>query len=611
MKLLFSNRLILSCSLSLQFNKMEVKNLASSLFIGLVCLSLLVHGESPETSSENLAGSFFSTLVTILSPYTKQRLQASDAKIQCPELWAETREDLLKDQHAGFLGSLDELDQMCPLEADTDSSLTCQVAAVTSTYLCNVTASWSTLKKFPGLVRIENPELLATTDGLCKSMQDPALTSMLISLFQRTSAQNPTMSLLMSQFDPIKSINNTGLFSQCNSMCSKANLAKCRLILQALRTFGKLEENINSPAADDNVVAEALNSSAAAPSSAQENYSADAQSDEENDQSAVQAVPENLKSVPTAPEVPPSAPTVAPQVQEPVSPTAAPQVPASSSEHKELSAPVQQPSGNSSSEAKEKDEKPAAPPVDPNPEDSAADAEAEADAKPESDKKSSEAEEPEPVKSELATNSSSVVTSAEKVDASKESQPPVKTESSESKSSVPVPASSKNNQPAEPTSSMRPLDAELDSPTGDSAEDMPPVEEIDLGAAEEDGDISEETSDILGKAQEEKGEPVAAEPHVEDATGYVTINMEEPEDTHFLYYFVALVIVSAVGYIVYQKRGRVIALVVEGRTGNGVRRRGSSSRERPSSNNYRKLNQNNLEEVISSSHMGKKSNIIY
>jgi len=606
---------------------MEVKNLASSLFIGLVCLSLLVHGESPETSSENLAGSFFSTLVAIISPYTKQRLQASDAKIQCPELWAETRDDLLKDQHAGFLGSLDELDQMCPLEADTDSSLTCQVAAFTSTYLCNVTANWSTQfqSQFPGLVRIENPEQLATTDGLCKSMQDPALTSKLISLIQRKSAQNPTMSLLMSQFDPIKSINNTGLFSQCNSMCSETNLAKCRLILQALRTFGKLEENINSPAADDN---EALNSSAAAPSSAQENNSADAQSDEENDQSAVQAVPENLKSVPTAPEVPPSAPTVAPQVQEPVSPTAAPQVPASSSEHKEFSAPVQQPSGNSSSEAKEKDEKPAAPPVDPRPEDSAA----EADAKPESDKKSSEAEEPEPVKSELATNSSSVVTSAKKVDASKESQPPVKTESSESKSSVPVPASSENNQPAEPTSSIEipimpnpvedagdgmksenapPLDAELDSPTGDSAEDMPPVEEIDLGAAEEDGDISEETSDILGKAQGEKGEPVAAEPHVEDATGYVTINMEEPEDTHFLYYFVALVIVSAVGYIVYQKRGRVIALVVEGRTGNGVRRRGSSSRERPSSNNYRKLNQNNLEEVISSSHMGKKSNIIY
>ena len=89
------------------------------------------------------------------------------------------------------------------------------------------------------------------------------------------------------------------------------------------------------------------------------------------------------------------------------------------------------------------------------------------------------------------------------------------------------------------------------------------------------------------------------------------IEVEEPVDTHFLFYFMAFVVLSVVGYVVYQRRGRIIALVIEGRSGpsTGRRRSNSARGERPTSGSYRKL-VNNLEEAISS-HSVKNSNVIY
>lgn len=85
-----------------------------------------------------------------------------------------------------------------------------------------------------------------------------------------------------------------------------------------------------------------------------------------------------------------------------------------------------------------------------------------------------------------------------------------------------------------------------------------------------------------------------------------------PVNTHFLFYFLAFVVLSVTSYIVYQRRNRIIAMVVEGRSGpsSSGRRRSSSTRgERPSSGSYRKL-VNNLEEAITS-HSVKNSNVIY
>ena len=82
----------------------------------------------------------------------------------------------------------------------------------------------------------------------------------------------------------------------------------------------------------------------------------------------------------------------------------------------------------------------------------------------------------------------------------------------------------------------------------------------------------------------------------------------DPINTHFLFYFIAFVILSACGYLMFMRRKYLIALVLEGRS-NSSRRRSSSLRERPSSGNYRKL-VNNLEEAITSNSV-KNSNVIY
>jgi hypothetical protein len=82
----------------------------------------------------------------------------------------------------------------------------------------------------------------------------------------------------------------------------------------------------------------------------------------------------------------------------------------------------------------------------------------------------------------------------------------------------------------------------------------------------------------------------------------------DPINTHFLFYFIAFVILSACGYLMFMRRKYLIALVLEGRTSSS-RRRSNSFRERPSSGNYRKL-VNNLEEAITSNSV-KNSNVIY
>lgn len=79
-------------------------------------------------------------------------------------------------------------------------------------------------------------------------------------------------------------------------------------------------------------------------------------------------------------------------------------------------------------------------------------------------------------------------------------------------------------------------------------------------------------------------------------------------NTHFLFYFIAFVVLSVCGYLMYVRRKHIVALVIEGRTRSG-RRRSNSLRERSSAGSYRKL-VNNLEEAISSSSV-KNSNVIY
>jgi len=82
--------------------------------------------------------------------------------------------------------------------------------------------------------------------------------------------------------------------------------------------------------------------------------------------------------------------------------------------------------------------------------------------------------------------------------------------------------------------------------------------------------------------------------------------IDEPENTHFLLYFLTFVVLSATGYVLYQRRGRVFTFLVGGR---GSRRRSSAGRGVNRSGSYKKL-VNNLEEAMASSSV-KNSNVIY
>lgn len=77
-------------------------------------------------------------------------------------------------------------------------------------------------------------------------------------------------------------------------------------------------------------------------------------------------------------------------------------------------------------------------------------------------------------------------------------------------------------------------------------------------------------------------------------------------DSYFFSYFSVLMCLVIVGYVAYHNRQKVLALLLEGKSG----RRGSRMGRRPNSANYHKLD-SNLEEAISSSCTKNASNVIY
>ena len=117
----------------------------------------------------------------------------------------------------------------------------------------------------------------------------------------------------------------------------------------------------------------------------------------------------------------------------------------------------------------------------------------------------------------------------------------------------------------------------------------------------------EDDSDIgMDEAEQTAVKPP---PQKEESHSPPTSNefLDEPEDTHFLVYFIVFVTLTVACYILYVRRNRFLALFIEGRNGSSSRRRSVS---RPSASGYRKL-VNNLEEVITSSQSVSKSNVIY
>ena len=112
--------------------------------------------------------------------------------------------------------------------------------------------------------------------------------------------------------------------------------------------------------------------------------------------------------------------------------------------------------------------------------------------------------------------------------------------------------------------------------------------------------------DDVGNSVPKVTEKIASE-RKPDLTYDSTFEDGDPINTHFIFYFIAFVIFSVIGYLAYMRRKRIIALVIEGRSDS--RRRNGSFRNRSSSGSYRKL-VNNLEEAVTS-HSVNTNNVIY
>lgn len=75
------------------------------------------------------------------------------------------------------------------------------------------------------------------------------------------------------------------------------------------------------------------------------------------------------------------------------------------------------------------------------------------------------------------------------------------------------------------------------------------------------------------------------------------------EDSHFFAYFMTMVIICIIGYLVYHNKQKIFALALEGRSRRSTRRR-------PNTSGYRKLD-SNLEEAVTSACSTSVTHVIY
>lgn len=141
------------------------------------------------------------------------------------------------------------------------------------------------------------------------------------------------------------------------------------------------------------------------------------------------------------------------------------------------------------------------------------------------------------------------------------------------------------------------------SPDGADEDDLDDMERpIPL---DDDPDLGKESDAVASKQNDVYVATPTKPPQSYDSQSEID---EDPVNTHFIFYFLAFVVISVCGYLLYQRRYRIIALVLEGR-GGSARRRARAPRSRGSSGSYHKL-VNNLEEAITS-HSVKNSNVVY
>jgi len=213
----------------------------------------------------------------------------------------------------------------------------------------------------------------------------------------------------------------------------------------------------------------------------------------------------------------------------------------------------------------------------------------------------------EQTKSDTSSNASSTAITVPPGVPSKQSSPDLKTNSTEQE-----PKPQHETQQSSTSETKENANSDVQQPKPEEVDDLEEEKERKDEESFTDPDTDayspdEDDSDIgMDDAEQTAAKPP---PQIKESQSSPTSNefLDDPEDTHFLVYFIVFVTLTVACYILYVRRNRFLALFIEGRNGSSSRRRSVS---RPSSTGYRKL-VNNLEEVITSSQSVSKSNVIY
>ena len=203
--------------------------------VGLATLFSLVTSKSVAPSQQNQPN-YLDIFKGYYSYWGKNRLQTIDIQQNCQELWALTDKEFTKVESKGVLGSLEQLERLCPTNS-SDLSLACQGAIGLSNYLCSVAhgKQHETGKSLsPASVTAEDVKKLSSNASeLCLWLEATNLPQKLITIIEKKSEKS------------LSNFGNSSLPYQkhCQEICSGNSQHLCRIFIQGLRTVYEWEED--------------------------------------------------------------------------------------------------------------------------------------------------------------------------------------------------------------------------------------------------------------------------------------------------------------------------------------------------------------------------------
>lgn len=534
---------------------------------GLLLL-VIVRQSQPASLSPNLTQTLFPQsqlplVLTMMSElYGREPLSAADISRMCAQLWSSTPDNFQKEKLTGVLGYLGEATKICPVSSG-NSSLVCLGAVAISNYLC---------KAMPGIggssqqllrpMDNQTLQILSEPDGLCHILGNVS--------FQDTLCQFVEKNLKAPQID-CASLPHDGFQNQCNNLCSGDNKRACEIILQSLRTIIYWEE-VKKTGQEDSI-GPAVELSASETSTPPLSSSDNASDITGTHVSSNVQLPRNATTASDRPAGDRTGDKNNPN-------SASPNDGVGMKKSEPPNNPIAEKASTSSSKASVS------------------------------------------VSNQISTTPLTNKSIEAGVSATSATEAPKNSGKMESKPFGQSPVGSVDGEKTDGQQRKPDTTSNVEAASKDDDYEMEQPPELsfdeDIKRPGVNEFLDDEDDGEKGMTfDEERPEEISHKPALSDdphpdshSSGIGDID-SDPLNTHFLFYFMAFVVLSVIGYLVYQRRNRIVALVIEGRSGpsSSHRRRSTSGRDRSSSCSYRKL-ANNLEEAITSNSV-KKSNVIY